>query len=210
MNDSEIRARFNKIYRKLNCTQSCIGISPSGICDPTLFLNQCGEFVAGGAGGSNIYNTDGTLTSDRTLTQSTATGDYDLTFTALSSDGFGSFEFFNKPSISTIGLSYVSTQTETTGGINYDSGSGNAFYFLNNLDVATNNEASITVQYDRTRIAFLDFATEPNQKNSVEVLSTGIIMEGNKNDTSSNTEWSGYDGAAPVILAHIYNKSQWN
>jgi hypothetical protein len=64
----ELQGRVNYLYNNLCCLiRSCLGIKSTG--DANKFLNQQGQFVAGGGGGGNtIYSGDGTISTTRTAT----------------------------------------------------------------------------------------------------------------------------------------------
>lgn len=110
--DYSTEQELMKIWRKLKCLQPCLGISPNG--DPTLFLNQQGDWVSGGGGGSYTFDnglteTAGNVQLGGTLIQNTiidgtfgdistiqATGD-DLAFPVpgITIDGFMQYAIDN-------------------------------------------------------------------------------------------------------------------
>ena len=54
--DGALWDAIRHLQKELKCRQKCLGILPEGSCDPTLFLNQCGEWVTTAAGGLTFEN----------------------------------------------------------------------------------------------------------------------------------------------------------
>jgi len=53
---------FKKVWLCLSKKQGCLGISATG--DPSLFLNQQGDWVAAGGGGGNFWSLNGNAGTD--------------------------------------------------------------------------------------------------------------------------------------------------
>lgn len=126
--------------------------------------------TGGGGGGTNIYNSDGTLTADRTVT----TTGKDLTFTG------DNFELLFTPiANAAVGFHYLDAQTESSILVNYDSGTGYSVAGLSNVDIATGNESHVGTAFDHVGLGFLDFAVNANTSNSLFINGSGAFINGN-------------------------------
>lgn len=148
----------------------------------------------------NIYNADGTLTADRTVTQA----GFDLSFVD------GNFTIFGKGSSSDqIGLSYIDAQTDAIISVGYDSGSGYATTQMSSVDVVTGNEGAVSASFDSATLKFLDTSVDANRYILLQANSSGIEVDGNANDATLCMDWHGWDGANNVLLANIKNNGEW-
>lgn len=94
--DGALWDAIRHLQKELRCKQRCLGILPEGSCDPTLFLNQCGEWVTTAAGGLTFENglteTSGTVKLGGDIVETTSLS-YDPTAYAVILGDTGSYFF---------------------------------------------------------------------------------------------------------------------